>query len=291
VRLVPRGPGQTPSPSLSTAGASGTSPEERLDCSASAGAPTGTAIGAVSPSRLTVLGSCGGWPEAGRACSGYLLEHLGVRVVLDLGTGTASRLFGLLGGRAPDAVVITHAHPDHASDLHALFRWLRFGIPGSDPLPVFAAAGVAELTAAMDPPDAAAVPGVLDFRPLPAGPYSVGPLVLTSRELPHYVPNAGVRVEGPGLSVAYTGDTGPDPAVALLGRDVDLFVVDCTDRGVPGLNLSAREAGAFAASAGARRLLLTHFWPGADRSACRAAAAEQFPGEILVAEEGLEIAL
>jgi ribonuclease BN (tRNA processing enzyme) len=41
--------------------------------------------------RLVVLGSCGGWPEAGRACSGFVVEYEDVRVVLDLGYGTFLR--------------------------------------------------------------------------------------------------------------------------------------------------------------------------------------------------------
>jgi hypothetical protein len=35
--------------------------------------------------RLTVLGACGAWPEAGQACSGYLVEHDDFRLVVDLG--------------------------------------------------------------------------------------------------------------------------------------------------------------------------------------------------------------
>ena len=76
-------------------------------------------------SRLTVLGSCGAWPEPGRACSGFVLEHRGARVVLDLGYGTLPRLLALLGSSAADgiaAVIITHAHPDHMIDLHGLLR-------------------------------------------------------------------------------------------------------------------------------------------------------------------------
>lgn len=46
-----------------------------------------------------------------------------------------------------------------------------------------------------------------------------------------------------------------------------------------------------AAAARARRLMLTHFWPGNDRQASRAAAAEVFAGEILLAEEGLDVPL
>lgn len=68
--------------------------------------------------------------------------------------------------------------------------------------------------------------------------------------------------------MAYTGDTGPDPAVAELGRDADLFIVDATDRhqgaavppdAGPPMNLTAREPGEAATGAGARKLMLTHF--------------------------------
>ena len=34
-------------------------------------------------SQLTVLGGCGAWPEPGRACAGFLLEHDGVRIAID----------------------------------------------------------------------------------------------------------------------------------------------------------------------------------------------------------------
>jgi ribonuclease BN (tRNA processing enzyme) len=239
--------------------------------------------------KLTVLGSSGAWPEPGRACSGYLLSHRGVRIVLDLGTGTAGRLFTLLGTDPPDAVVITHAHPDHAVDLHALFRSRLYTGHRTAPIPVFAPGRVAGLMATIDPDDAADLPSVFDFRPLPASPYEIGPFRLESTSLPHYVPNAGVRLVAPGLTVAYTGDTGPSAALAGLARDADLFIADSTGR--PPLNLTARQAAAVAASGGARRLLLTHFWPGTDREDCRAAAAELYSGEILLADEGQEINL
>ncbi len=55
------------------------------------------------------------------------------------------------------------------------------------------------------------------------------------------------------------------------------------------MHLSARQAGEGRQAAGARRLLLTHFWPGNDREASRADAAEVFGGEIVIAEEGLRV--
>ena len=44
--------------------------------------------------RLTVLGGCGGWPAAGLACSGYLVEHDGFRLLIDPGYAIAAPAAG-----------------------------------------------------------------------------------------------------------------------------------------------------------------------------------------------------
>lgn len=255
-------------------------------------------------SRLVVLGSCGAWPEAERACSGFILEHDGFRVVLDLGYATLPRLLAVLGSSVADgidAVVVTHRHADHAIDLHGLFRARWFGRRGVAPLPLYAPADVLDQVAALEQDDAAAVGVVFDWHPLPAPDYQLGPFRLQSWALPHFVLNAGVRLSTLGLTVAYTGDTGPDPALEELGRNADVYIVEATDRDQQGstppaptarrMHLTARDAGQAAAAAGARRLLLNHFWPGNDRPASRTAAAAVFPGEVLLAEEGMEIRL
>jgi ribonuclease BN (tRNA processing enzyme) len=72
--------------------------------------------------RLTVLGGCGAWPEAGLACSGYLIEQDGFRLVVDLGYATVPRLLGHADAASIDAVYISHGHPDHCADLNPLLR-------------------------------------------------------------------------------------------------------------------------------------------------------------------------
>jgi ribonuclease BN (tRNA processing enzyme) len=253
--------------------------------------------------QLVVLGSCGGWPEPDRACSGYVLEYGGARIVLDLGYGTLPRLLALLGSPAADgldAVAVTHAHADHMVDLHGLLRARWFGNRGAPAIPLYAHQTVLTRLLALEDDGEEVVRQVFDVRPLPASPQQVGPFRLESVPLPHYVPNTGVRLSAPGVTVAYTGDTGPDPALAELGADADLYIADATDRGqrsgTPAapegeLNLTARQAGQAAAGAGARALLLTHFWPGNDREAERSAAAAAFAGQILLADEGLGVPL
>ncbi len=251
--------------------------------------------------QLVVLGSCGAWPEPGRACSGFVLEYDGFRVVLDLGYGTLPRLLDHLDSTVADgidAVVITHKHPDHMLDLHGLFRARWFGRRGAPPIRVYAAHGVRERLQGLEEDDVSALDEVFTWHPLPAPAYQLGPFQLQSWLLPHYVANAGVRLTAGGLTVAYTGDTGPDRSVADVGKDADLFIVEASDRNQQGstpaafgsgprMHLTAREAAAFAVEAGARRLMLTHFWPGNDRAVSRSAAREVFRGEVLLAEEGL----
>jgi ribonuclease BN (tRNA processing enzyme) len=61
--------------------------------------------------------------------------------------------------------------------------------------------------------------------------------------------------------LAYSGDTGPTPALVELARDADIFLCEATlnkPEGEPHGHLTAEEAREIAAAAGARRLLLTH---------------------------------
>jgi hypothetical protein len=46
--------------------------------------------------RLSVLGGCGAWPAAGQACSGYLVEQDGFRLLVGHGYATLPRLLELL---------------------------------------------------------------------------------------------------------------------------------------------------------------------------------------------------
>ncbi len=242
---------------------------------------------------LRVLGGCGGWPEAGRAASGFLVEWDGFRIVLDLGYATFPRLITHCPADQVDAVVLTHGHADHCVDAHALYRARAYGDAKLRRIPLFCIEGVIERLAAFDP--RADLHEVYDVYEL-EWPQRAGPFGIRGLELPHHLPNAGVRLEAPGMTLAYTGDTGPDPALADLGAGADLFIVEATVQGAPPsgqvrLDLTATEAGEWAARAGARRLMLTHFWPGSDRAVSVAEAAAAFPGEVLTAEEDLLVPL
>jgi ribonuclease BN (tRNA processing enzyme) len=188
-----------------------------------------------------------------------------------------------------DAVVVTHEHPDHCVDVSALARVRHYQAPEAEPIPLYCPPGVLDVLRALEPsPDPASV---FDVRDLIDG--EIGPFRLTTVLLPHYKTNLGVRLSAPGLTFSYTGDTGPSSGLPLLAEGADLFVCDATHQEPPiegpRFLMTAREAGS--AAAGARRLLLTHFWPGSDRALSVAQARENFAGEVIAAEEGLVLDL
>jgi ribonuclease BN (tRNA processing enzyme) len=119
----------------------------------------------------------------------------------------------------------------------------------------------------------------------------MGPFQAETRLLPHWLPNAGLRLVAAGRVLAYTGDSG-GPEIAALARGADLLLAEATylDQVPPDeqpLLGSARQAGRYAAQAGVPRLMLTHLWPGTDPGAARAAAAAGYDGDISVATAGL----
>ena len=245
---------------------------------------------------ITVLGGCGAWPAAGLACSGYLVEHEGFRLVLDPGYATLPQLLRYAAAEQVDAVLISHGHPDHCADLNPLLRARALGEASPRALPVHTLPGAADAVLALDNPRMLADAYVL--REFTAGHrFEVGPFRVDTWALPHFVPNAGLRLTAGGRVLAYTGDTGPSPDIAVMAREADVLLAEATfpdrvpsARDAPFLS-TAGQAGQHAAGAGAGRLVLTHLWPGTDPAAARTAARRAYPADLDVAAPGMIIDL
>ncbi|MBO3747765.1 MBL fold metallo-hydrolase [Streptosporangiaceae bacterium NEAU-GS5] len=243
--------------------------------------------------RISVLGGCGAWPAAGQACSGYLVEHEGFRLLMDPGYATLPRLLEHIDAPEVDAVLVSHGHADHCADLHPL---LRARVLRDDPaavLPAYAPDGALGKVLALDRPEM--LQGACDVRTITEGRrFEVGPFQVDTWLLPHSLPNLGLRLTAGGRVLSYTGDTGPSPHLLDLARDADVFLAEATfaervpDDSARTLS-SAAQAGRNAAEAGAGRLVLTHLQPGTDPGECRAAAGRSYTGPIEVARGGLRI--
>ncbi|MQA94425.1 MAG: MBL fold metallo-hydrolase [Streptosporangiales bacterium] len=244
--------------------------------------------------RLTVLGVCGARPEAGRASSGYLVEHDGFRLIMDLGYATFPRLLEYVPAGAVDAVLISHGHPDHCVDINPLLRARAQSDRPPPVLPLYSLAGALDAVLALDRP------GMLDaayaLRTFRAGDgFKIGPFTVRTQALPHYVANAGFRLEADGSTLAYTGDTGGGPGLTTLARDADLLLADASFAGPAPTREEARclgsapRVGRQATAAGVGRLLLTHLLPDTDPAEAERAAAGGYDGPLGVATEGLVV--
>ncbi len=245
--------------------------------------------------KLTVLGGCGAWPEAGGACSGYLVEYEGFRLLLDLGYATVPRLLEHGGAEKVDAVFITHGHPDHCADLNPLLRARAMQDAPAPALPVYAPSGALNAVLALDRPAMLASAYALhEF--VPGVRFDIGPFVAETRLLPHWLPNAGVRLTAGGRTLMYTGDTGPSTVIGELAADADLMLAEATHlddmpEDVRAYLSSASQAGLNAREAQVGRLVLTHLWPGTDPALAQEEAARSYRGPIAVAVPGLTVDL
>ncbi len=140
-----------------------------------------------------------------RGHSAWVLEVGGFRLLCDFGQNRK----GMLAEIAPDAIFVSHAHPDHS-----------WGLEEGTTVPVYASRATHEITKALPIEDRQSLePGV---------PVGVGPLTLTAFPVVHSVrcPCVAARIDTPEGVVVYSGDVVAieDPAAALDGAS--LYVGD-----------------------------------------------------------------
>lgn len=246
--------------------------------------------------RLCVLGSNGTYPTPGHPCSGYLVEAAGKRVMLDAGPGTAAAFQEVVADLHLDALIVTHAHPDHCSDVFHLFNLFRFGPAVRRGLPALAPEGVAEALAAfLGAEGDHAFHRVLDWRTvMPGEGVRLGALDLAFAATRHQLPTLAVSLAAEGRRLVYSADSGAGGDLPALAAGADLLLCEATLPGGPGAgvwpyHLSATEAGALAREAGVGRLLLTHLAPMLDPARSIVEAAEAFGGPVGWAAPGMEV--
>jgi len=242
--------------------------------------------------KLTVLGCAGSFPGPDSACSAYLIEADGFRLMLDFGTGSLSALQRYAGLGDIDAVLITHLHCDHMLDACSYVVVRRYAPDGPYPrLPLYAPLGARERMAAAYGSDEGPLDDVYRFHSLRPGTVEIGPFRVTTERVAHPVETYGVRIEHDGTAIAYSADTAPCEALVRLAAGADLFLCEASyldsEDNPPGLHMTGGEAGEAATKAGAKRLLLTHLvsaW-GSEKDTLDAASGT-FTGPVEIARPG-----
>lgn len=242
---------------------------------------------------VTILGCSGSYSAPGLACTGYLVESDSARVWLDAGPGTMANLQRHCTLADIDAIVITHEHPDHWLDLAMAYIACRYFLD-REPMPVYGTAGTHELAVALA--GGQELTPTIDWQRISDGnSVVIGDQQWRFSRTDHPVETLAPRVDSGGRSFAFSADTGEDWSFDRLGEGIHLALCEATylhgDLVAPSPHLSALQAGAMAAAAGVKRLLLTHLAPGSDPDAFRTEATGAFgePVELVDVDRRYEV--
>jgi|SRR5579885_609120 ribonuclease BN (tRNA processing enzyme) len=247
--------------------------------------------------RLTILGS-GTNVHPTRAAAGYLVQT-DQTLLLDLGPRTLMNLIrtGVDRHRLTH-LLFSHFHADHFSDFITFFfdevSYARHVAPRPD-LTIIGPRGTRRLFHAI----LSSFPGFrqarfrVRLREVADRSFQIGETRVTPRTVVHSprLHCLGYRIERGGHSLAYSGDAVDCPALVRLCAGADLAVLDCSfPAGHPGTgHLRADECGRVAAEAGVGRLVLSHFYPVAERADVRRQAGRAFKGKIVLGKDLLSL--
>jgi ribonuclease BN (tRNA processing enzyme) len=229
--------------------------------------------------RVTVLGCCGSYPGPAGACSGYLVRGGGTTVWMDAGSGSMANLQRHVTLHDVDAVILSHEHPDHWSDIEG-FRVACAYVINRNGVPVYTPAGLRRLTYDFKT--------ALDWNVVADGDrVDIGALAVTFSRTDHGPETLAARIDHGGRSLGYTSDTGPAWSLEALGAGLDLALCEATfsrrfEGKTPG-HLSGRQAGEMARASGVGRLVVTHLWPTEDPEEVQGEAADAYGAPVLLA--------
>ena len=265
---------------------------------------------------ITLLGTGNPIPDALRAGPSTLVAGAGTTVLVDCGRGVLQRLVAV-GVMPPmlDAVLVTHLHSDHITDLNDVIttHWVLSMQPAT--LRLYGPPGLAAVVAAILEslrPDIGyrlAHHADLTWEPMvevteveAGATFDVGAATVTVGATNHFPvePAIGFRIEQGDASVVIAGDSVPCDGLDALCAGADAYVQtvirDDLVKLIPfpriqdilDYHSSVEQAARTAATAGVGTLVLTHYVPapppgGLDEWVAQAAA--HFDGTIVVGDD------
>ncbi len=266
--------------------------------------------------KITLLGTGSPLPDARRAGPSTLVRTEGACILVDCGRGVLMRLTA--AGVLPPmlhAVLVTHLHSDHITDLNDVITTHWIMSPQGAPLHVYGPPRLQEVVdailASLAPDlqyrldhhaDLAGMPDVRVIEVSPGDVFTVGSATVTVGATDHrpVEPTVAFRIDDEGTSAVLGGDGVPCDALdeLCLGATayVQTVIRDDLVRLVPVQRLqdildyhsSVEQAAQTATRAGIRTLVLTHYVPSmqpGQEDEWRARAAAHFAGEIVLGDD------
>ncbi len=283
----------------------------------------GGALGfAIAMIEIILTGTGSPMVDPNRAGPSTLVIAGGQTFLVDCGRGVLMRAAAVgVGAANLTAVLLTHLHSDHITDLSDVIttRWINSFGPA--PLPIIGPPGtraVVEATLAALAPDISyrighhadiTAPPEVTVHEYAAGQvWDSGGVVITAAPTDHrpVEPTIAFRIEFGGASVVLAGDTVPCDSLDELARGANALVHTVIRKDLVELvpvqrlkdildyHSSVEQAAATATRAGVDTLVLTHYVPplaAGQEDQWRALAAEEFSGRVELGDDLLRVSV
>ncbi|MBI4401624.1 MAG: ribonuclease Z [Nitrospirae bacterium] len=249
--------------------------------------------------RLTILGS-GTNVHPTRAAAGYLVQT-DQTILLDFGPRTLVNLLKTgIDRHRIKYVLFTHFHADHFSDFITFFfdavYYSKF-VGARPDLTLIGPRGTKGLIGTI----LDTFPGFnsaafrVKIREVADRSFSLGETRVTPCTVVHSprLHCIGYRIEHGGRALVYSGDAQYCASLVRLCRQAHVAVLDCSfPENQPGIeHMHAGECGQVAQEAGVRCLILSHFYPIAERYDVKQQAGRAFMGRIRVGRDLMKISV
>ena len=246
--------------------------------------------------RLTILGKSPSWQDRDGACSGYLVEAGGLRLLIDCGNGVFAKLRRYAAYERIDAVLVSHLHADHLLDLVPFAYALTYGPPLRTDRPALhappgARLALRRLCGAWG--SETLIEDAFELREYdPDRGLELDGVRIRFQSVPHYVTSYALEltVSGEDRRLIFGADCGPNDELVEFARGAALLLIESTlleaAPDEPAGHLTAGQAGAIGRRADVGRLVLTHFSDQLDPTQLRGQAETAFGRMVELAGEG-----
>ena len=271
---------------------------------------------------ITLLGTGSPMVDPNRAGPSTLVVTGGQTFLVDCGRGVLMRAAAAgVGAAGLTALLLTHLHSDHITDLSDVIttRWVTTFVP--TPLPIIGPPGtraVVDATLAALAPDISyriahhadinEPPSVQVYEYSEGTVWDAGGVTISVAPTDHrpVEPTIAFRIGHDGTSVVLAGDSVPCAALDELSRGADALVhtvirKDLVEqmpvqriRDILDYHSSVEQAAATAARAGVQTLVLTHYVPPlvpGQEDQWRALAATEFDGRVELGSDLLRVSV
>jgi len=167
---------------------------------------------------VIVLGNNGPYADKGGACSSYLIKNKETNILVDCGPGSTANLFKYIDPVDLDAIIISHLHYDHLSDLYSLGYYLNMKKSKVD---LYLPDNPRDVFLTFKDNSAFEVYAICDCYMK-----TVNDVLVTFCEMTHPIKSFACKFRDSNSTFVYSGDTNYNIRLGEFSKNSDLLIVD-----------------------------------------------------------------